>query len=456
MKKILSAISIGVFALVTSNSTHAADMMVTSVAPISTQNSQAIPVLDIESDILSMQKDLVGIIRQAVNYYSQGDIKESGDLNFNFEYTGSGSSGKVKLNLEKYVNILSVMTGNQELHFVATANVDIKEDNYADYDEKTNAMTYSAENISATVKADVSFKIIGDDLFVTLNSLTKDRTGTDKMTKSFDSSFKEFPLVEGKTVRIPLGKNNHLNQAEILKKTNAVLAILEQDPLLTPKSKKFNGYQLGLKRTTMQKINLAIGEKKNANMSDIGTAKTPLLYTKTGDTTTLSVNEVSRSSKTRTALVRKAGAYEFQLDEQGIGSKRKTSSASVRISKDAATIHVKDANETFDLDWSNNMLTAKRTWKDYSWDASTDKNVWNTLTIAGPLSYTNADLKFGYNGAEVGHIKITTSDKNLYTFDLGMSIDLYGNYKASLIGNELIEFGTFPVDKPTEFTDFKK
>lgn len=450
MKKIISVLSIGLAGLALSSGyVSAENIAATTVAPAKT----ALPVADIESDILSIQKDLVAIVREGVNYYSKGDIKESGNMNFNFAYTSSGKTAKVGVNVEKYANILSVMTGNQEMHFVFTANLDAKDADHTDYDTKTNKLVTSTQSITAVVKADVGFKIIGEDLFITLASLSKDRSGTDAFMKSFDDAFKELPLQAGQTLRVHLGKHNSLNQAEVLKKINAVLDILEKDALLTPKSKKETSYMLMTKRSTAQKINLAIGQKKNAGIANFNNSRNLLMYTKSGNTTILSVNERNSYEKSRSALVRTAGAYEFQYDSKGLGH-NKNSTASVRFSKDKATARVKDKTSSLDLDWKNDTLTLNSKWKEYSWDDS-GADTWNTLSVTGPLSLSSADLKFAYNGKDVGHAKITRSNTDSYTYDFGADVSYYGSYQFNLTGTKLIEFGTFPVTKPTNYIEMK-
>ncbi|MFZ4461757.1 MAG: hypothetical protein ACOYN2_04480 [Patescibacteria group bacterium] len=449
MKKIISVLSIGLAGLTLSAGyVSAENAVVTTAAP----TVSAIPVADIESDILSIQKDIVSIVREGVNYYSKGDIKETGDMKFNFAYSSTGTSAKVGVNVEKYANILSVMTGNQEMHFVFTANLEAKDENHTKYDATTDKVTTTTENIVATVKADVGFKIIGEDLFVTLTSLSKDRTGTDDFTKSFDKVFKELPLQPGQTLRVNIGKHNTLNQAEVLKKVNAVLDVLDANTLFTPKSKKGESYALGIKRATAQKINMAIGENKNAGLATLNNGKNSIMYTKVGTTTTLSIDDRRGYEKNRVALVRTAGNYEFQFDNKGSGYS-KDSSATIRVSKDKASARIKNKNSTFDLDWNNNTLAVTSKWKEYSWDDS-GKDTWNTITVNGALSLSGADLKATYNGREVGHAKITSA-KDSYTYDFAADVNYFGNYKFDLIGNELVEFGTFPVTKPTNYIEMK-
>ena len=252
-------------------------------------------------------------------------------------------------------------------------------------------------------------------------------------------------VIQGKTIRVPMGKNNQLNQAEILKKTNAIFDILEQNSLLTLKGRHLGSYELMAKKATVQKINTVLGIKQKVTDASINNSKFPLMYAKNGDTTSLWVDERTRTATTHTALIRTAGNYEFQMDEKGMGT-NKSEYNSFRLAKDHASLHGGSDAHAVDMVWTNNALTLNAKWQPYG------ATNWNTLSINGPLSLMNADLSFLFNGKDAGHAKVHF-ENNMCTFDISVLGSYEGDYRVDLIGKKLIEFGTFPVTKPTIFIE---
>ena len=210
----------------------------------------------VEANLVSIQHDLVTDIRPIVDFLSK-DIKQSGNEQ---EHIATGF-GTIDLNIKSYTNIMSFLSGTQETDFVLDGDATINPRLIAKSLRKNlriqNSLPTSAHG---HVTADMSLKIIGQDMYLTINdaSLTVDRN-IPGITDIISQAQAGVVLMKGKTVHITIPKNSPLTGATILQGINNLLDILDTESLFTPvKRDGSGGYILAPRLQTKIDINQKI------------------------------------------------------------------------------------------------------------------------------------------------------------------------------------------------------
>lgn len=102
----------------------------------------------------------------------------------------------------------------------------------------------------------------------------------------------------GKPYKIATENSMDLTFASGKSKIQAVLSVLEKESLLEPKKRGADGsYQLDIKKSTLQSMNVALGRKKNADISGLKSLGGTLIYKKSGDLTTLKLTPAYAKTK---------------------------------------------------------------------------------------------------------------------------------------------------------------
>jgi len=188
----------------------------------------------VESTVLSYQKDLVKVMKNAIDRAKNNDMKETGDMHFTLR------SSKVNINLD--VNPYRVVQSRD------LKNIEI--------DMRIN-MSASGSQIGLqnpiTASIDGNIMIIGDDLFVHL----RDYSIQPATYFAFAEVKKVLDVAKGKTYHQKLDADilqsiqEGRGSYDILTK---LIDILDTQALLTPVAKKGDDYVLMFRRSTAQQI----------------------------------------------------------------------------------------------------------------------------------------------------------------------------------------------------------
>ena len=415
----------------------------------------------VETDIVSMQHDIVAMVRKQIDIHAGKDVKKTGDFSASFDASSSGTTMKAELSVDHFANITSILTGKQEVDVVGKLDFSYAQNNAPYYDESSGGLAYRDESLSGSIQAHINVKMIDTYLYLTLVSLDIVRSGTDDLTKRFDIGMEDVKPFVGKTQRIDLGSEVKLSTADAMKKLNAVLDVLDKESLLEVASKKKGGYMLRAKKSTFMNINAALGQKKNnRDLASVNFNKGIMFFKKSGNILFLSQDEKTGLDITHIELVRDNGAYSFNASSAGRG-KNKGDSFSLTLSADKASLSSKTKNEEINATWTNGILdlAAKKAIYTYDYNGRRMKQKlsgYDTFTASGSLGLKSADLQFGYNGANVGHLKLANPSENNYTYDIGIqSSDTSFPFTFSFIGKTLLEFGTFDIVAPETFDEVK-
>ena len=217
---------------------------------------------------------------------------------------------------------------------------------------------------------------------------------------------------------------------------------LEKEPLLTPYKKVGDTFSLEPKKSTLDDVAQAIGTDtlSDALYTDMRKdfRSDPLLYKDSSNGYELwaNINEGAMSGLVKLASLNHA--YTFILALAGDND----NSVNMEIRKDYVKFDAKDSDATANILWSNNML-----------NVAVDGGGQN-LTVTGPLSYTNADLKFNFNGKDIGTIKSTKTDTHT-EYDIQFNMDIPIPWKFSWKGTVDIEHGVFVIEKPTDSVEIE-
>lgn len=168
---------------------------------------------------------------------------------------------------------------------------------------------------------DVSVKMIGQDIYLSLQdySLHTNLTGDD--AAGMDAILKVVAPFKGKTIKLSLPasevKSDSINQAELLAKFKKVLDILDTKSLLTPLKKIGDVYTMTLKDDTIQSIGAIYGQ--SAEALDIKEAKKemrkmPLMYSTSNGKKMFFINIHEKDAVGMISLTSQDNAYSFLVD----------------------------------------------------------------------------------------------------------------------------------------------
>jgi hypothetical protein len=425
-------------------------------------------ITTVESDLISMQKDLIGIIRSYIDELSTLDIKKSTNGTYRAEFKDNQWA---ELTISQSFSISSFLQNKSEFDLTAKIAVDTKEDVSWDTDEKMH--------ITGNASIDGNAKLIdGKELYVTirggdlnLSAILLDASGAIESTgssyansakKSFEDQLalgkETLSKVIGKTIHISLPNNSSelagMKPSDVLKNVNAVLVILESNSLLTPFKKLDNTYSLIVKKDTIQKIGDVFGDTpSDEDVASINTdmKKTPILYKNDSNGNSELYFDIQESEITgRTSLARNGGLYTFS-EHMSSTSKYNPFTLDLTIKRDSVvgSFSAPRNQVAITTNWINNQLDIKAQYAD------------NALTITGPLSKETTNLSFQYNKKEFASYQQALAN-NIYTYTLNVTInpkDFDASAESSPIkftakGNATIEKGSFPIVTPNNSVEF--
>lgn len=406
----------------------------------------------IEQDIISIQKDIISELKTYLDKYSDSDFKETWKANFEI----SSTLWKVSVNVEKYVNIFSILAGSQESDFLIKISFEWNLPWKSTY--KNGKYTkWESIKISWNLALDTNIKIIKNDLYINLKDYkisvqTSDKTqDINTEIKSVTQTLDKF---KGKTIHLELPESNQVNQAEAIKKLKAILDILGSNSLLTPFKKIDNNYSLKIKEDTINKINKEV-EGETSNIPSF--YKELLKYTKDNSKITLFKEISEKWMKWKVSLIKESNSYiiEWNINDSKDDIIYKWKNSLVfTIKNDYISIKSTSSVDLYDfsLIWNNGTLDL--TAKTLTLAKGSKEKI---ISIKWTLSLDKTDLKVNYNSQDIGTIKSTKKDNN-YTYEIKL------NLKNIIPDNDIsinfnweynIETWKFNIVKPTDSIEFE-
>jgi hypothetical protein len=409
-----------------------------------------------EAQILSMQKDGVKAVRNFLETYMNANSKETGNFTLSVSGGDTSTSGKVSLSLDSYTYILSYLKNSQDFHVKGNLSVDL------------NKAASQQKMFEAKIGFDVRFQSIGQDAYITLTSLTSERTASDKqMEDEFDSALAEIKKHEGKTYKLPLGKTGIEDPIAVYKKINAALDVLDSQSLLEVQSEKNGVSTMRFKRSTIQALNIAVGNKKNANISELNDFKSSKITFQQKDGTQVLRLADRKSVKNFLQIARNNGSYSMNF-ENHTGNKFKGSDTSLFLSATSATIRSSERSQygstTFSLDWKDGQMSSKLvgtskvpSYKPYTRGVKGYNIKTTTFETSGSFDPWNRtwDLGMKYNGTPVGQLQLSSSE-NGYSYKVQAKIPEFPTLQIDAFGAATIERGNFDIVAPTQFEEVKR
>jgi lipocalin len=320
-------------------------------------------------------------------------------------------------------------------------------------------------NLQATIQFDGNVKIIGNDVYFTLAEFKRERSGSDNEVKEFDEALREIDRYVGKTYKVSTTDAEIENPAELFKYAEAVFQVLETKSLVEVAKMKGNAYVLQPKKSTMQAINIAMGKKKNAGLSNSYSTKNDpveVTYQKNSTGGILRVTS-TKNKKNYAQLTRESG--EYTLEAKNVEMNRRYKSGSnfeMMMKRDFLMLKASEINSYsstwYDISWKDKQLAAKLTTQTKSYYDENGGTKVESYGVKGPLDLWtgNMDLSFVGNGKEYGKLMIqaqptTRSFQFNFAIDMGMS----GNVKINGEGTSNFEKGTVEITAPTVYEEIR-
>jgi hypothetical protein len=213
---------------------------------------------------------------QSTTNFLKSTAEVRGDIELSVFSSGS------KIDYTKKLTTASGSTGNEE--------------SYEDY-LSTNYEKVPVQ-LNAKLKMNVQLAMDRKFLYFTLSAPEKTVTGTDKEVEEFENMIDAVNEYSGKTYKIATENSMDLTFASGKSKIQAVLSVLEKESLLEAKKRGADdSYQLDIKKSTLQSMNVALGRKKNADISGLKSLGGTLVYKKSGGLTTLKLTPAYAKTK---------------------------------------------------------------------------------------------------------------------------------------------------------------
>jgi hypothetical protein len=421
----------------------------------STKNAQA------ESEILSMQKDGVQAIRKMLTVYQKSGLKETGKMSIVVKVDSTDYKIGVDFKIDEYASISNLLKGDASFDARGSLNVSstintrdytATPDEEYNYPKKTE-VTLFAINFAGEIKlVDKKAYFTLKQLDLAPGAVLKDAVDLADM---IEKAQKE---VVGKTFQLPASEMNFTDSASYLARLEKALQVLEYNSLLEVASRNGNTSIMRLKRSTVQAVNLALGNKKNAGMLELGslTPKNGVLsLSQNGATTKLAFikgKQGSKASNNSMVLTKKDGAYRLDMQTQE-GNKKNGSKMSMSMEANRMVMGAVNWSSYSYSDvavlWENGNFNLKSVTTPMPNSYGTASN----FEINGPLDIwgANANLTLFVDGTRYGNLALSTSG-NRY------SLALTGDYaqdgtsvSLKMLVEAMLESGDYTISAPEKF-----
>jgi hypothetical protein len=414
--------------------------------------------MQVESDIIGMQKDGVNAMRQMLALYQKSGLKETGKMSIAFKLDSTDYKVAVNFKLDEYQSISNLIKGDASLNGKGSITVSATQ-NTRDYSAQPDAdFNYpkKEETIVFVLNFAGEVKLVDNQAYFTLKqfdlmpgAILKDVV---ELADMIEKAQKE---VVGKTFQLPVDAMDFAQTSTYLSRLEAAMQILEQNSLLEVASKKGNISTMRFKRSTLQAINLVLGNKKSIRQSDLAEFNPKngaILFSKNGSTMKLSV--VDRTKKNNSVVLTKAnGAYKLDTQIQE-GSRQSGSTMSMTMEANRIVLGTTDWSKYTYTDtsvlWENGYLNLKSSTTPRGKNSYTKAN---NFVISGPLDIWggNANLTLTIDGVRYGNIVLKTVGNS---YSLALSGDYAENgtsMSITMLVEAMLESGEFTITAPEKF-----
>ena len=413
-------------------------------------------IRQVEADIVWIQREVVSVIREKIKDFNWDSFKETWKMNFSIVT----DFWKVGVNIERYTNIMALITLSQELDFTIDISVDLNVPWEVKY-VNNKVVKWPNVNLKWNAKFDVNFKVIDKDIYATLKDYSVTIASSVK-DASFESQIasleKALEPYKGKTIhmKVPDRWPSSLNQAEVMDKLNKTLDILDKYPLLTT-YKKLPEWWFSLipKEATVMNLNNLYNAKK-ITPSEVAKGikeaiKNPLIYSSKDWILTLTSDVTDSSWIFKSVLTRKDWKYSFQSNWK-INPVNWMNDFDLYLEKNVIKFNSTSKNDYVKIIYENKNLIL---------DSKAENH---TLKITWPLSEENTDLVIVFDNKSVWSIKSTRTWTKV-TFDINLTFEVPANTIPSEMDTRTVKFilswdydhetWEFSVIKPKTFIEFE-
>ncbi|EKE27882.1 MAG: hypothetical protein ACD_3C00140G0004 [uncultured bacterium (gcode 4)] len=388
-------------------------------------------IRQVEADIVWIQREVVSVIREKIKDFNWDSFKETWKMNFSIVT----DFWKVGVNIERYTNIMALITLSQELDFTIDISVDLNVPWEVKY-VNNKVVKWPNVNLKWNAKFDVNFKVIDKDIYATLKDYSVTIASSVK-DASFESQIasleKALEPYKGKTIhmKVPDRWPSSLNQAEVMDKLNKTLDILDKYPLLTT-YKKLPEWWFSLipKEATVMNLNNLYNAKK-ITPSEVAKGikeaiKNPLIYSSKDWILTLTSDVTDSSWIFKSVLTRKDWKYSFQSNWK-INPVNWMNDFDLYLEKNVIKFNSTSKNDYVKIIYENKNLIL---------DSKAENH---TLKITWPLSEENTDLVIVFDNKSVWSIKSTRTWTKV-TFDINLTFEVPANTIPSEMDTSTVKF----------------
>lgn len=374
-----------------------------------------------DAELLAIQKDAVAYAREAMEWYDNKGVKETGNGQFDVTFP----KGSVHVGLSKYSSILSFVTGEQEFDATIDGTFHMTEPTYS-YDEESTTSVSTDVTATGSFRFDGNVKITKDSWYLSLRDYALDIKVSDpKEQKKSDDELakmkKTLDAFKGKVIQGSLndGSLNGIDSKMTFAKIKQIVDILNVEPIFTVGRKVSGRFSLVPNRTTIDAISQVLGEASMTDEDYTNTvnesAQVPvwLELTPTGSVISFSKKNVNNSIDWK--LIHGA-SYDLSIQSNFQGG-----SFSLHYDVKSFESHLA----------ANPGVKADVIWKDQTLNAQVSAMMQN-VSIAGLLSKDNGNVDVTFNGKKLGNTTWKkTGNTTDYSMDFSFDIPNFGGIDST-------------------------
>lgn len=404
----------------------------------------------VESDIVSMQKDFVKILRDYTDKYIKSDYMEEWDFDYNFS---SKDFWNISIKSSKYKSIYSFLTNSQEFDLVLDSKFDIK--------------SKEIENLSLkwNISLDLNFKIIDNIFYVSIKSYNLAFDSSNISSNEFKTIIKEKEELFKNALKKYKGKNlkiistwtsTELSSKEISKfvseKLDKIYDLLENESIFSTYKKLWNKYLLKLNSKTFydlwmiiepensQKFDDFRNEMKSSNLEFV--ISKPLYFEKISNSIKLTNDLISWFWIWNQILEKKWNDYIYTSKFTSTSEYSKFS-YNLYLSEKKLNLDVLSDYFTSKISWENNYLN------------STFSSFWQEIIIKWALSETKTNLIWTLNNKQIMTCNINKLWENYYDYSLNLDLTELTKLKMDIKWKSKISFWKYKIETPKDYEEIK-
>ncbi len=407
----------------------------------------------VESDILSIQKEVVSFIKEKMESYSWSSFKETWASKFEV----ATDFWKVSVSLERYTNIMALVTMSQEADFLIKFNFDLTVPWQSQY-INNKVVAWAPVKVKWDLSFDINAKIIDKDVYLNLKDYSTVIT-TSLKDANFDAQLTEMKQAldsfKWKTVRIVIPEQENIsqmNQAQAIESMKKMLDVINTNSLLTIYKKVDGWFALKIKTDTILKISEIYGKGTTKSEIEKGlqSMKNPVIYSSVGWTMTLTEEENFWAGTIKSVLTSKNGKYTFESVWKSPSSSDGAMTSYLYLERWIVKFNLKTNSQTTDIDYKDKNLT-------FDLKAGVVR-----INVVWMLSEEKTDLAIKYNDKNIGYVR-SSKTWTKQDYDISLTFDIPANtlpaemnsktVKISFSWNVDLQTWNFTVEKPKSFIE---